>query len=235
MWALQNDSFTIPALSEYARENELTLTELQTLATFYMEDATNEEIEILSDLVMVIAEGRQYGEINEAEEIRYSNLRDEPDRRNWYQKPEARSDYAKPQPIKLKKKTPKIFSKILELELEIKDLSRDVRDLRRRGQEGENEREEFLAWIQEQYDWNILDLLASGISEEDKVKQMENWNIQQDKKEKSIENPQKLVDEYRSYYPEDEDQKLEEEIEQIENEIRKKGRELSDLEDQYGY
>jgi len=236
IWASQNAPFTIEELQQYAAENELSIRELKTLIEIYMEDATDEEIEILSDMEIVILETEREGGLNEEEEIRYSHGNYlPPDMKNWYQKPENKVGYKEPQPIqlkRLKKKTPKVFSKMMELEGEIQDLTREVKDLYRRSKEFEGEREEFLAWLSDEYGWNILDMMASGISDEEKIKGMEEWNLAQDRKDKQIENPKRLIDEYRAYYPE-EDQDVDAEISKIEDQIKEKAKELSDMEDLY--
>lgn len=184
--------------------------------------------------------------LKEAEEIIYGSEQNQLDEefvdkyahipmhlRNWYQKPEAQRGYEPPKKApRLKKKTPKVFSKMLELEGEIQDLQQEVKDLYRRNRELEGEREEFMSWISSEYDWNTLDLLNSGLSDKDKIQGMEEWNMKQDRKDKVIPNPKKLLDEYKAYYP-DEDQDVDKEIDEIENRIKEKSKELSDMQDIY--
>jgi hypothetical protein len=65
IWAQHHAPFDIEDLIRYAQENELSLKELKVLLEIYMEDATNDETEILSDMEIVILENEREGEISE--------------------------------------------------------------------------------------------------------------------------------------------------------------------------
>ena len=194
----------------------------------------------VGNMLAVLKEAQEiaYGKINEKEEekIRFSNadLFKRPDMRNWYQKPENLKGYKKPQPIQLKKRkkqTPEIFSRKLELRTEINDLKQEIKDIHQSDDELGMEREDFLGWIQTEYDWKVLDILAAGASDEDKIQSLEEWNMDQDTKDKNIPDSKSLIDEYNRYYPAEED--LDKKIDDIENKIKEKYKELYDLEDMY--
>ena len=63
---------------------------------------------------------------------------------------------------------------------------------------------------------------------------MEKWNVEQDRKDKVIPNPKQLLSEYKTFYP-DEEEDISAQIELKEKEIELKEKELEELEDLYGY
>ena len=65
IWAEQHYPFEMEELYQYAKDNELGIRELKTLAELYMEDSSDEEIEMLSDLVMTIIESEREEGLNE--------------------------------------------------------------------------------------------------------------------------------------------------------------------------
>jgi hypothetical protein len=56
----------IEEIKEYLELYELSSSELQTLASIYMEDADEDEMEVFSDLVTQIVEAKNNGELNES-------------------------------------------------------------------------------------------------------------------------------------------------------------------------
>jgi ribosomal protein S15P/S13E len=223
-WISKNTPLTIPTLKKYARENEMTLSELQDLATLYMEDASEEEIEILDHLVMTVVEGKMEGEIDEAFVDKYAHIPMQ--LRNWYQRPEVQTGYEEEKKVgspKKRKPTKKAIEQMENLEDEIQDLRNYLRTIQSDNRDKRNESEEYSAEIIQNYGFDILDLLNSGISEEDKILALKQWNMKQDEKSKEISNPERMVQEHDYYYDEEKDQ----EEEELQQQINQKEEELS--------
>lgn len=229
-WISQNTPLSISVLRNFAKENEMTMTELQTLATIYMEEASDENIEILDHLVMTIMEGKQEGEIDEAFEDKYAHI--PYNLRNWYQKPENQTGYEeekKIRPPKKKKPTKKSIEQMENLEGEIQDLRYSLKGVQSDNRNRSNESEQYSSEIIEKYGFDILDLLNSGVADEEKIKLMKEWNFNQDEKSKEIKNPESLIQEHNYYYGEENDK---EEVE-LEKQIQQKEKELQEIESIY--
>jgi hypothetical protein len=225
-WISQNTPLTIPVLRNFAKENEMTLTELQALATLYMEEASMEEIEILDHLVMTIMEGKQEGEIDEAFEDKYAHIPNQ--LRNWYQKPENQSGY-KEEKVRIprkKKPTKKAIEKMENLEDEIEGLRYELQSVLSDQRNRDNESEEYSSEIINTYGEEILDLLNSGVSDKEKIELMKEWNLNQDEKSKEIKKPGSLIQEHNYYYNNEQDKEegeIEKQIKQKEEELEKLG------------
>jgi hypothetical protein len=225
-WISENTPLTLPVLRNYAKENEMTLTELQALATLYMEEASGRDLEILDHLVMTIMEGKQEGEIDEAFVDKYAHI--PLHLRNWYQKPENQTGYEeeKIKPLRKKKPTKKAIEKMENLEGEIQDLRGYLRSIRSDNSSRHNESEQYSSEIIEKYGWEFLDMLNSGISKEEKLKAIEEYNMAQDEKSREIKNPESVLSDHEYYYGEEKDkeeEELEKQIEQKEEELSKLG------------
>ena len=121
-----------------------------------------------------------------------------------------------------------------DLGMEIHSLEQEVKELHRSMEQFDMEKEEFSGWVISEYDDKVLDLLNSGLSDQAKIRGMEKWNVEQDRKDKVIPNPKSLLGEYKAFYPE-EDKDISAQIEAKEKEIEIKEKELEELEDLYGY
>ena len=252
IWAEQHYPFEMEDLYQYAKDNELGIRELKTLAELYMEDSSDEEIEMLSDLVMTIIEREREEGLNEeviVDERGRKTWKDPYSHipynlRNWYQKPENQEEYIKfseeqkkeekKRKAKAAKNRPEAKQKIWDLGMEIHSLEQEVKELHRSMDQFDMEKEEFSGWVISQYDDRVLDLLNSGLSDQEKIKEMEKWNVEQDRKDKVIPNPKQLLSEYKTFYP-DEEEDISAQIELKEKEIELKEKELEELEDLYGY
>jgi hypothetical protein len=230
IWAAyQNAPFTIEELQKYATENELSIMELKTLIEIYMEDATDNEIEILSDMEIVILETEREGGLNEEFIDKYAHIPYH--LRNWYQKPENQSGYKakKVSSPKKKKPTKKVIEQMENLEGEIQDLRYSLKGIQSDNRNRHNESEEYSSEIIEKYGWDFLDMLNSGLSKEEKLKAIEEWNMAQDERSKEIKNSESILREHDYYYSEEEDKKEED----LEKQIDQKEEELSKLENVY--
>lgn len=176
--------------------------------------------------------------LKEAEEIIYGSEKNQIDEefvdkyahipmrmRNWYQKPENQPGYEEPKKIKIprkKKPSEKILRKIEDLEGEIQDLKYNLKSLRDDNTNRNNESEQYSSDIIERYGWDFLDMLNSGLSREEKLKAIEEWNMRQDEKHRDIKNPESILREHDYYYGEDsekEEEDLEKQIEEKETEL----------------
>jgi hypothetical protein len=224
-WIVKNTPLTFSTLSDYAKKNDMTLSELQDLATIYMEDATDEEMEILDHLVMTVVEGKMEGEIDEAFEDKYTHI--PMHLRNWYQKPEAQPGYKeeKVRSPKKKKPTKKAIEEMKNLEDEIRDLRQHLRDIQSDSRNKYNESEQYSSDIIERYGWDFLDMLNSGLSKEEKLKAIKEWNLHQDEKSKEIRNPESVLNDHEYYTPgeKDKEEELQHQIDQKEEELSKLG------------
>jgi len=101
------------------------------------------------------------------------------------------------------------------LEMDLKDLSETPFD--------SGELEEFYADVQSRYGFNALDILNSGMSDEEKIKSIDALDPRWDFGRREFED---LMHNYRYYHPEDPDQeqveKIEKRIRAIENVIKEK-------------
>jgi hypothetical protein len=232
-WAEQEVLFSLTDPAEiirlYCEENEITASELQALATLYMEDADLPELTVLSDLVSSIAEGKREGELDEKFVNKYAHIPSH--LRNWYQRPENQVGYEEPKSIRKKKPTKKATEQIENIEGEIQDIQSYLRIIQSDNKNRHNEAEEYMAEIIRKYDWMVLDILNSGLSKEEKTDQLKKWSDQQDEKIKEIKNTESLLNDHEYYYGEEKDK----EEEELEKQIEEKEKELGDLKQQYDY
>ncbi len=226
IWASKNAPFSIEELQEYAAENELSIRELKTIIEIYMEDATDEEMEILSDMEIVILETEREGGLNEAFEDKYAHI--PMNLRNWYQRPEVQAEYEEEKKVRSPKKrkpTKKVIEQIENLEGKIQDLRGYLRILQNDNANRHSESEEYSVEIINTYGEDILDLLNSGASDDEKIRLMKEWNLNQDEKDKEIGDPKSLVQEHSYYYGEEKDK----EEGELEKQIGEKEKELDKL------
>lgn len=103
---------------------------------------------------------------------------------------------------------------VYDIEAKIEDLQYDLEQLS--SQEfTSGELEQFYSQVQEEFGFNALDILNSGMSREEKIKAIDRLNPSQDFGEEEFEN---LVRDYEYYHPDDADP---EEMEKLENKISK--------------
>jgi uncharacterized protein with gpF-like domain len=179
--------------------------------------------------VLKEAEGIIYGsEENQLEEAFVDKYAHIPYHlRNWYQKPENQAGYEEPKkerPHKPKKPTRKAIEQMENLEGEIQDLKGYLRVIRSDNTSKNNESEQYSSDIIENYGWDFLDMLNSGLSKEEKLKAIEEWNMKQDEKHKNIKNPESILRDHEYYYggeSDKEEEELEKQIEEKEKELDK--------------
>jgi len=119
-------------------------------------------------------------------------------------------------------KLEKIRDEIYSLEDEKESLERDLEDLAENPFDS-GELEEFYADVQNRYGFNALDILNSGMDDEEKIKSIDALDPRRDFGRREFED---LMHNYRYYHPEDPDQeqveKIEKRIRAIENVIKEK-------------
>jgi hypothetical protein len=182
----------------------------------------------VGNMIAVLKEAEEiaYGKMDEAFVDKYAHI--PMHLRNWYQKPENQSGYEeekKVRPPQKKKPTKKAIEKMENLEGEIADLRGYLRVLRSDNTSKNNEAEQYSSDIIETYGWSFLDMLNSGLSKEEKIKAIEEWNFSQDEKSRNIKNPEAILRDHEYYYGEESDK----EEEELEKQIEEKEKELSKL------
>ena len=126
---------------------------------------------------------------------------------------------------KLQRERNDLDDQIDQLEDERKQMKQQQRDLAM-------EREEFDASVQEQYGYDVLDLLNSGLSDEEKIKSMKEKDMMQDETGRMIGDPKQLISEYNYYWGKGRtDDDFEEQQEKLKKEITKLADKLSKIED----
>ena len=126
---------------------------------------------------------------------------------------------------KLQRERNDLDDQIDMLEDERKQLLQQQRDL-------SMEREEFDASVQEQYGFDVLDLLNSGLSDKEKIERLKEKDMMQDERGKMIGNPENLINDYNYYWGKGRtDEDFEEQEEKLQKQITKLADRLSKIED----
>jgi uncharacterized protein YukE len=193
--------------------------------------------------VLKEAEDIVYGGVNEAKEepIRYTG-KFVPDPKNpsylYHGGKLAGHETTKYETID-KKLTDKQYEELQKLQRERNDLDDQIdmlederKSLIQQQRDLAMEREEFDASVQEQYGFDVLDLLNSGLSDAEKIKSMKEKDMMQDERGKMIGNPENLISEYNYYWGKGRtDDDFEEQQEKLKKEITKLADKLSKIED----
>ncbi|MDD5648953.1 MAG: hypothetical protein PHF86_00805 [Candidatus Nanoarchaeia archaeon] len=190
-WAYENVLYgsgdPVLEIREYADIHELTSSEIQDLATLYMEEADEEELNVLSDLVSQIVEAKQLGELDEAEEpIRYTGkfMPISPDNPRTLMHGGKIVGQVGSEKYRKRKLTQKQEDQIDQYQKEISDLEYDISDLKIELEElksyetnTELEMESYCSNISEEYGEDVLDILNSGILDKIKILDLKNRGI----------------------------------------------------------
>ena len=238
-WAYENVLYgsgdPVLEIREYADINELTPSEIQDLATLYMEEADEEELNVLSDLISQIVEAKQSGELDEAEEPRYTGKFMTP-----YSNPnilmhggkivgQIRSERYQKRKLSQKQEDQieRYLEEIREIKPDIWGLRSQLKDLQSYKRNTDLEMESYCSDIIQEYGEDVLDLLNSGSSDNIKILGLKNRGISRAKE--IVNNFNQFMHDIEKEEKGEDDNSIE--IKQTEKEIEEKEKEIESIED----